>query len=617
MSRLGGARGIARVAGAGVLLVLVMTSFVGTTGGVEAQTAADPVEITGSGTWSGNSFMTALANPMYNARVPTTLSYLAKGSRDGRRAFARGELDFVITGRPFADDEKAQLADRKVTVIEAPFSVGALAFLVAGPSPSGLRTLTPVVPGADPNDPETEFNSTPFTGPLKMPNSLLAKVFLESAGNNWYDPAFRTATFGTALPGPVINPLDPVVRSDPGVGTWALERFIKQSAPADWAAALTAARIPVDTLSESWPLLATPSRGGTAAISSLIGGWQSPRGANTPQGGAIGPVSPSDVQEQIAAQPAKPLADPPTLATPLYPVQIQNGAGEYIAPTTDTISKAAEVGQGADLYGLTETTPGVYPLTWINKIAVPAGGLSPEAATAVATLMRYGSTTGQSAQRVLGEGILPAALATQTLAAANQVIATNCTGSDRRVDTAADGGPAWPTGIALPAQAGGSFTVCTRIGTATTTTTTVASSGAGPAGGALPPSLSALVASVPASSATAGGSPGVSTAVDAATLTPSGASPGSDTSLGTAPVVDTTDPSGLGTAAGPAEANPGAPTAGTDAAVNKAVLASAKLPMTPPADGRFRLDRLTTMLLGGLIVLLLRGPARSFMRTAT
>ena len=272
-----------------------------------------------------------------------------------RRAFARGELDFVISGRPFTDDEKAELATRKVDIIEAPFSVGALAFLVAGPSPSGLRTLTQVDPTADPNDPETEYNSTPFTGPLKMPNSLLAKVFLERAGNNWYDPTFRTDTFGTALPGPVINPLDPLVRSDPGAANYALERFIEQSAPVEWAASLTAALIPTDTLSESWPLLATPSRAGTANAATLIGGWQSPRGANTPQGGAIAAVNPSDVQEQIAAQPGKPLLESPTAPTPLYPVQIQNGAGEYVAATSDTITRAAELGGGKELYGLTES----------------------------------------------------------------------------------------------------------------------------------------------------------------------------------------------------------------------------------------------------------------------
>ena len=33
--------------------------------------------------------------------------------------------------------------------------------------------------------------------------------------------------------------------------------------------------------------------------------------------------------------------------------------------------------------------------------------------------------------------------------------------------------------------------------------------------------------------------------------------------------------------------------------------------MSPPSDGRYRLDRLTTLFLGGLVVLLLRGPARS------
>ena len=58
--------------------------MIGPGDGLGTQAAPTPVEITGSGTWSANAFMTALADPLYASGAPTTLSYLAKGSRDGQ-----------------------------------------------------------------------------------------------------------------------------------------------------------------------------------------------------------------------------------------------------------------------------------------------------------------------------------------------------------------------------------------------------------------------------------------------------------------------------------------------------------------------------------------------------
>jgi len=177
--------------------------------------------------------------------------------------------------------------------------------------------------------------------------------------------------------------------------------------------------------------------------------------------------------------------------------------------------------------------------------------------------------------------VLPAALATKSLAAADQVVTGNCTGSDRKIETAGNGGPAWPNGVALPAAAGGSFKVCTRIGAPPVTTTTAVGVGAGPAGGVLPASLSSLIGATPSAS----------------TYSPAASS---------SPVVDSANLS-----AAPVDASADtAAAAEAQQPTASAALAAVELPLKAPTDDRYHLDRLTTLLLGGLTFLLLRGPAR-------
>jgi hypothetical protein len=67
-----------------------------------------------------------------------------------------------------------------------------------------------------------------------------------------------------------------------------------------------------------------------------------------------------------------------------------------------------------------------YPLTWIDNLDVKASGLSAQKTEAVATLIRYLATDGQGAAAQWGEGTLSPALVAQALNAANQVVQSNC-----------------------------------------------------------------------------------------------------------------------------------------------------------------------------------------------
>ena len=227
---------------------------------------------------------------------------------------------------------------------------------------------------------------------------------------------------------------------------------------------------------------------------------------------------------------------------------------------------------GKALYGLTENAPGAYPLTYVNDIFVPDSGLSVDQTNGVATLMRVQAGAGQDLEFALGEGKLPADLTQKTLDGADQVVKANCKGDDRSIQTVTGGGQFWPKSVAPPAKS----LVCVATPHATNTSggadgdnAQIADGSSGD--GALGSSSSGDLAS---SSAVDGAtSPAASDAVSAAAK--AGGSNGKTAGGGSA----------------------------------EGVLA--EMPLPPPSDGRYLLDRLSTLMLGGAAFLVVRKILRS------
>ena len=578
----------------GVRAVLAIAVLVTATGLLESGASAAPrqvgdqVEVLGVGTGMVEGFSVAWSNALLSSSGGgSSINYSQTGSKGGRERWARGEADFVISGRPLTNDDQLSLAKRGLSAIEAPIAVSAMTFLM---SPPYGAPLTIYKPPASEDDP---FVTIPWTDPVRMPNEVLARIFLQRTG-----PLAGEPTFTSQIPDlpqlasnpdrqqfalqPSIAAVQPVVRSDPGAVDYYLEQFVASSAPAALLSKAASEQVTISGPTEAWPFLSSPSRTGDDQIAGLISGWFSPIGNNPATGGTVGPVSPSAATKERVGQAIK-VANGDN-ATPLYTLEIQNGAGTYVAPTTATITRAAELAQGAPLAQLSDplAPADAYPLTWISKIYVQSSGLSIDKTSAIATFIRYAVTAGQNAADSLGEGKLPASQVTQALAAADALVGSNCLGSDRKVVKAADGGPYWPQGVAPPT--GGAF-VCAAVGdraAGAAVDATALVPGRAPTSAPLLPTNSPAVKTPsgsgvyvpPASSA--GSYP-----ADVPLLTPQDDPTGGDTS-----------PAGPTTTAAPA------------------VLAAASLPLGVPDDGRKTLDRLTTMLLGGAALLMARSVLR-------
>ena len=247
-------------------------------------------------------------------------------------------------------------------------------------------------------------------------------------------------------------------------------------------------------------------------------------------------------------------------------IQVQNANGDWVAPTPASIDAAVNGGGAAPLFALTNKVPGAYPLVWVDHLYAPAHGLSMEKTEALAAVIRYLATAGQDAAQPVGEGRLSGPLVTMGLAAADQLVKSNCDGPDRHVVQSTDPGPYAPD---LPAiKTIGTMAHC--------------------APGAPPPA------------AAAGGSfGGDSFSASSASYSGSGSSSDS-TALATA---DT------GASGGSGEL-------GHNGGVTAALSAS-KLPLTlPPSSSG--LDRLVTLLIGTGAYFLFRRPVRRWLaRTST
>src|SRR4029077_19202716 len=153
---------------------------------------------------------------------------------------------------------------------------------------------------------------------------------------------------------------------------------------------------------------------------------------------------------------------------PLTFAEIKNGNGDWTTPTVDAINKAVDAGGAEPLYALTHQVKGAYPLVWVDNLYAPAHGLSVEKTEGLATAIRYLATTGQKHSTEVGEGRLPPALVTQSLAAANALVQSNCTGASRRIVTNTDPGPLAPS-TATEMRSIGNMLHCEAVPQAPTT----------------------------------------------------------------------------------------------------------------------------------------------------
>jgi ABC-type phosphate transport system substrate-binding protein len=579
-----------------------------------------PVTLSGEGSWDPYRELTNWQNDLFGASGLVNLGYTPTGGFQGREDYVAGKLDFVISGNPFTSSELGQLSGGSGALIEAPVFVSALAFAVVPPLMQGVPVPSPSQHGWDvfrqpcddgndgtpptyPDNPAQCDAYSLYSGPINLPPENLAAMLFGQPGsdfsqNDWDDPAVLDAwgiTQGSdyAAPQLVPGPAGPdpfiVMRSDPSETNYYLQEYIQKAAPDIWSTLEkkgTQEGQPVEPVVDRLPdffstLAEQTSRQGVdqQALFSV-----EPSGSNLANNaeaqGVIAPVPPGALAEMSAVN--VPVngnlanVDVDGAAAAATFAAIQNGAGQYVTPTPANIDAAVNAVGDQPLGALTDSVHNAYPLTYVDNLYAPAHGLSIDKTEALATMIRYLATAGQSYDQAQGDGQLSPALVNQALAAANEVVISNCVGSGTLVVSNSAPGSYAPAGTLTNI---GPMLHCTQAPASTPTTvagttTTLATSSS--IGGSSSGPLSQTVSESP--SGTSNSLPQVA--------------------------VGSTSP-GVGSKA--SSGNTAKEGAGSSGGSNLAVSLT-KLPLQQPGTGPTGFDRLTTMVVGALLlVLIVRG----------
>jgi hypothetical protein len=567
--------------------------------------SAEPTRLFGSGAWAPSfGEIVTWQNDLSSSKSPITLGYAPHGTVLGREDFLAGSSDFVLSGVPFQSDELAQARKKLSDIIDAPVAVASLGLIETRPLPDGFVLFKQI---CDPDDPTTwppGFTSpdqclvrNPLTAPWRIPARNLAAMLLAYQGHdashplNSWNNADVLASLGVAPPanlttgnaGPA-----PVLRSDADEVTKYVLDYIHATAPDVWdSMKADHSTVKFEPITERMARLnGTATRDGAheQANQMTLGGGSDPITGTINQltAGVLGPLPASTFGYMRTFAPN----------VQIQFINVQNANGDWVTPTPDSITKAVAAGGDTPLFAMNNKVPGAYPLAWVDHLYAPAHGLSQAKTEALATTIRYLATAGQNAAAPVGEGRLPDSLVQQALAAADHLVASNCTQPGEAIVSNSDPGPMAPAVLAsqhLP-------TMLHCIATApppSSTTTPTSPAGGGPGG------ASSFGNSTGGFEAADGGS-GSSGFANGET---SGAAAGN---VGTSADGATSS----GTSASGANGS-----GRSDGGTANALLTASHLPMLPPGSAPTT-DRVATFLLGVGLFLLLRKPVTAFARRA-
>lgn len=409
-----------------VIAILTATSGVWSSNG-EAATASTLIR--GGGSWGAYREVLKWQDDMAGAKSPVDLGYTAHGTYLGRQELLAGNVDYVLSGVPFSSAESAKVPGGG-GVIGAPVQVSSLTALLQRPVPDGLLSIKLLCDPDDPNvpDPAACIVRTPYAGPVRIPNQNLAAMLLRYTGgvtpplSSWNAPGVLHAMGVDNFTTPPLAGPAPVLRSDQDELNYFLQRYAATAAPSVWAGLKAQdTRIPWEPISERLGRTASASRDGVEQQGQqlALGGGDPSTGTVTGfTAGVVGTVPASAIGGVHQSFPNAKIEF----------VELQNANGDWVAPTPESITKAVAAGGDQPLYALTNKVPGAYPLAWVDSLYAPAKGLTRDKAEAIATVIRYIATAGQAAAKPVGEGALSAALTAKALAAANELVRSNCQG---------------------------------------------------------------------------------------------------------------------------------------------------------------------------------------------
>jgi hypothetical protein len=386
-------------------------------------------------------FLNAASKGLAGSSVVTSPDLEIGGTRDLRTTFIEGQGDVVVSGADFTEPEKLVLSKAGKEVVSAPVQAVGLAFF-------GFVPPLPTFPDGCEEDDTCLERRQAYDGPIRFAPDVLANFYFERS-NVWSDDQFLAALeipAGRFFFPPIKGPR-PLVRTEPDASNLYLESYLATTSPAIWA--LSRKELPGATanpqVSETWPNSVTPSRLGMDNVVSQVREGLDPGSSELSFGGTITAGSVSLVEESFTLNVLRPAAQ----RVPMFRVQVRNAAGEWVLPSTESITAAVAAGEGIPNAGsVGVAVPGAYPITWVNKLYAPTTGLGADKANAVAALIRWQVTAGQTdaALKASGDGKLTPKLVATALAAADQVVKSNCAAAKGAVKTSRSAGGTAPAG---------------------------------------------------------------------------------------------------------------------------------------------------------------------------
>lgn len=557
------------------------------------------------------------------ARVSVKKARLGDGLSRARlvNALADGKLAgteerFVIAGSPLTADEQAALTAAGQKLVRVPAHAAAVGFLLSGPNKgesAGFRTE-----GVDEFGFPTEgskldldgLNQAVGTYTMKLPARSLAEMYLGVEGRGRFDDPAVAQLWGfepdPANPGGYILPGTTervigndgqpwfAVRFDPAAETLYLQRWIAEAYPELWAAKFPGRPAP-PTPTEDFLGSATWRSRGVAALSDHLVDSRGDARSNFFQNFYRGTMAAAPMwvvgvtKEKDQANDLK-----------LWTVEVPNANGDFVLPTSASISAAIAAGGETPFYALRNRVPGAYPFSWVESVYLPEKGLTIDETNAVSAFARLLVTDGQDIAKQDGDGVLPASLVAAALSSINSAVTSNCAAAGGE-PVSQVGSPYYPAAeaapklAALPAQ-----TVCaTKVVVVATTTTTAATTTTTTAATTTTSTTSTTAVSTQGTVRAngTGGTSNRTTAPRSATTRATTAETTTPPTTAAAAAETTTTTAAL--AAPPPSESPPAPV--DDAAPVRLVL-----PISLPSPGVQGFDRLMTMAMGGVVLLWLR-----------
>jgi phosphate transport system substrate-binding protein len=317
--------------------------------------SAQAITLNGAGANSIDPFYSKVFYDYHKAHRNVTVNYSPAGSSVGVSDIQQGTVDFGDSEIPMAAKD---LAKAKGPVLQVPVDLGGVA-------------ISYNLPGA-PKD-------------LRLDGPTLAGIF-DGTITNWDSAAIAKVSGLNNLPNLAITPVHRADSSGPG---WDLDDYLIKTST-DWVA-----KTGTDKASKSWPLADV---GVGEQLNSGVATYISQTS------GAIGYVEYGYALQAGFSNAA-----------------VQNAGGAFVAPSESTIAQAGTyaVKLSAKNFSIIDNSgPSTYPLANFSWALLYRKQANAATGAALAALLSYVITTGQSQAAALGYAPLPAnvvALAKTTL----------------------------------------------------------------------------------------------------------------------------------------------------------------------------------------------------------